>query len=936
MFKGKGGNLNKGKKMKTTKLTVLSVILLIAVAAIIFFKTDSKSLISRPENEPFSTGDIDDPQARLEQEHKMLRDIITNKIPDNIFNLEQKFASRLPKALETDNSNSLNWTERGPNNVGGRTRALACDVSNANVIIAGGISGGIWRSVNSGSSWSQTTTNSQLHSATCIAQDRRAGQTSNWYVGTGEWTGNSAGQPGSGMAFTGNGVYKSTDNGLSWSLIPSTSGIPPSSFTSDWQYVWNLATDVSNTSQDEVYAATVGSIYRSSDGGTSWTQVLGSSTNRSEYTDVTVNPSGVVYAAGSFNAAGPMNGIRRSTDGISWTDITPTTGFPSTYGRIVLALAPSNPNVVYVGVQGVPAGFPNSVNGHMLYKYTYISGNGTGTGGMWESRGANLPQSGQNNYGTFNEPFDTQGGYDFFMCVKPDNENFLIVNAVNMYVSTDGFATTANARRVAGYQPTQENGTYPNHHPDIHSGFFRPGNTVEFFSGHDGGISRTSDITSNLTTSNPVDWQSLNNGYNVTQFYGISIAPEAGNNRLAGGYQDNGSYMTTTATLSTPWSAINSGDGGFCAIPPAGDDRIYSSSQNGELQRTNFDQSNYSSLKPTGSTNPQFINPLVLDKNNSSLLYFGGGNSATTTGIWRNNNLQNGTNTVGWTYLAGTDFGSTTAKVSTISISRANNPNVVYYGSDEGHIRRITNANGSFTVSGNLNTGLPAGYVSCIAVDPSNSNFAMAVFSNYNMQSLWYTNNGGTSWTDVEGNLSGVNGPSIRWAEIFYINNTMQIMLSTSTGMYFTSVLNGSSTVWTQQAVSSIGNVVCVQTDFRPADNTLVVATHGRGSFQTVITEPISVQQISTEVPSTYSLNQNYPNPFNPSTVINFTLPKAGQVSLKVYDVTGREVQTIVNKSLQAGKYETRFDGAALNSGVYFYKLVTDGFTQTKRMILIK
>ena len=922
--------------MKTTKLTILAIILLIVVAAIVLLKADSKLSLIRAENKSFSTGDKDDPQARLEQEFKMLRDINTNKLPDNILNLEQNFASRLPKAKETDNANSLNWTERGPNNVGGRTRALACDVSNPNIILAGGITGGIWRSVNSGSGWTITTTSSQLHSATCIAQDRRAGQTNNWYVGTGEWTGNSAGQPGSGMAFTGNGVYKSADNGLSWTLIPSTSGIPPNNFTSDWQYVWSLATDVSNTAQDEVYAATVGSIYRSADGGTTWTQVLGSSTDRSEYTDVTVNPSGVVYAAGSFNAAGPMNGIRRSTDGINWTDITPTSGFPPSYGRIVLALAPSNPNVVYVMIQGVPNGFPNSVNGHMLYKYTYVSGNGTGTGGIWESRGANLPQSGQNNYGTFNEPFDSQGGYDLWMCVKPDNENFLIVNAVNMYVSTDGFATSTNARRVAGYQPAEENGTYPNHHPDIHSGFFRPGNNIEFFSGHDGGISRTSDITTNITTNNPVTWQSLNNGYNVTQFYGISIAPEAGNNRLAGGYQDNGSYMTTTAALTTPWSAINSGDGGFCAIPPAGDDRIYSSSQNGELQRTNFDQSNYSSLKPTGSTNPQFINPLVLDKNNSSLLYFGGGNSATTTGIWRNNNVQNGTNTVGWTYLAGTDFGSTTAKVSTINISRANNPNVVYYGSDQGHIRRITNANGSHTVSGDLNAGLPAGYVSCIAVDPTNSDFAMAVFSNYNMQSLWYTNNGGTSWTDVEGNLAGVNGPSIRWAEIFYVNNTMQIMLSTSTGMYFTSVLNGNSTVWTQQAVSAIGNVVCVQTDFRTADNTLVVATHGRGSFQTVITEPISVQQISTEVPSAYSLKQNYPNPFNPSTIISFALPKAGQVSLKVYDVMGREVQTIVNKSLQAGKYETKFDGSQLTSGVYFYKLIANGYSDTKRMLLIK
>ncbi len=411
---------------------------------------------------------------------------------------------------------------------------------------------------------------------------------------------------------------------------------------------------------------------------------------------------GVVYAAGSFLAGGPMNGIRRSTDGINWTDITPPSVFPPDYERIVLALAPSNQNVLYVLVQGVPTGEPNSVNRHQLWKYTYVSGNGTGSGGIWENRGANLPQPGQNSYGTFNEPFDSQGGYDMFMSVKPDNENFLVVNAVNMYVTADGFATATNARRIGGYQPASENGQYPNHHPDIHSGFFRPGNPAEFFSGHDGGISRTTDITTNISSNNPVNWQSLNNGYNVTQFYGISMAPEAGNNRLVGGFQDNGSSMTTSGALAAPWASINSGDGGFCVVPPAVDDRLYSSSQNGELSRTNLDGSNYAPLKPTGSTRPQFINPLVLDKNNSSFLYFGGGNSATTTGIWRNSDIKNADNTAGWTYLTGTDFGSATAMVSAIGISRANNPNVVYYGSDQGHIRRITNANGAYTVSGNL------------------------------------------------------------------------------------------------------------------------------------------------------------------------------------------------------------------------------------------
>ena len=103
------------------------------------------------------------------------------------------------------------------------------------------------------------------------------------------------------------------------------------------------------------------------------------------------------------------------------------------------------------------------------------------------------------------------------------------------------------------------------------------------------------------------------------------------------------------------------------------------------------------------------------------------------------------------------------------------------------------------------------------------------------------------------------------------------------------------------------------------------------------------INPISTETPSKYSLSQNYPNPFNPTTVIRFNISgfpvkTSGndKVVLKVYDIMGREVQTLVNERLQPGTYEVSFDGSLLNSGVYFYKLITDGFTETKKMLMIK
>jgi hypothetical protein len=106
----------------------------------------------------------------------------------------------------------------------------------------------------------------------------------------------------------------------------------------------------------------------------------------------------------------------------------------------------------------------------------------------------------------------------------------------------------------------------------------------------------------------------------------------------------------------------------------------------------------------------------------------------------------------------------------------------------------------------------------------------------------------------------------------------------------------------------------------------------------------VSVRNIASEVPMRYSLSQNYPNPFNPTTTIRFSIVNGfpvgtsgnDKVVLKVYDVMGREVQTLVNERLQPGTYEASFDGSMLNSGVYFYRLSTGDFTESKKMLLIK
>jgi len=336
--------------------------------------------------------------------------------------------------------------------------------------------------------------------------------------------------------------------------------------------------------------------------------------------------------------------------------------------------------------------------------------------------------------------------------------------------------------------------------------------------------------------------------------------------------------------------------------------------------------------------------------------------------LWRNDRLplipNNLSKTmVGWTKIdnilpSGYTF-------TTLTVSRLNSPHVLYLGatgSNQPKIYKITNSTTSTTAveitptyPGNSSGQVPnTAYVHSIAVNPKNSNEVIVVLSNYNTMSLWYSNNGGSSWSDVEGNLAGQFGPSIRSATILPISSGNIYLLGTSTGVYSTSQINGSSTFWTQEGANTIGNAVVESVISRDLDGTVVAATHGRGLFVGKV-EVTSVDE-NDLLPSKFELSQNYPNPFNPSTSIQYVIPSPSidgrrnledfssqtprsdnvWVTLKVYDVLGREVATLVNENKWAGKYKVDFDASELTSGIYFYRIETNGFVETKKMILMK
>jgi len=210
---------------------------------------------------------------------------------------------------------------------------------------------------------------------------------------------------------------------------------------------------------------------------------------------VQVTPGGVVYAAISQWPGNTNKGIWRSPDGITWTNISNgVSGFPTFFGRITIGIAPSDEDIVYFLMEFTDNG--PETNGHQLWKYNYISGNGSGNGGSWVNRGDNLPDELGPLIGSpGNDPFDTQGGYDMFVQVSPNDTDFVIAASTNLYRYTDGFASTLNYKRIGGYASPVSYAHYANHHPDLHSGAFLPGSNIIYYSGSDGGVHKTNDIT---------------------------------------------------------------------------------------------------------------------------------------------------------------------------------------------------------------------------------------------------------------------------------------------------------------------------------------------------------------------------------------------------------------------------------------------------------
>ncbi len=792
------------------------------------------------------------------------KDPATGEIPTNVRQLELQFAHEMKKSnpsyIKNNKIQSLNnWTSRGPYYMGGRSRAIALDIDDENRILAGGVDAGMWLSTDGGANWKKTTTATQLPSVTTIDQDKRPGKHNIWYHGTGERLGSRV---------NGDGIYKSTDNGNSWFRLQSTVKGSIGLWDNPFDFVYRIRTNPNAPlDKDEVYAATsIGGIFRSEDGGIAWEPVLGGgvANNLSLYTELEVTSKGVFYATMSSSGAGGfaslVKGIFRSTNGKDWTDITPA-NFPKNYNRVVIGIDPKNENSMYFLGETPEYGLKTTNSQrrdlwHSLFKYEYKSGDGAGENGKWTELTDNLP-----NPELVRHQMNSQGGYDLLIKVHPIDSNVVYIGGVNLYRSDSGWKTK-DFKVVGGTCPDNDcdyTYRYNNHHADQHAMIFLPSNPNIAFTGSDGGIHKTLDNRSDNT-----EWISLNNGYLTTQFYslGIDHATESGD--IVGGLQDNGSIYTSEFDSKTLWSDILRGDGFNCAIADSSkfiissknssydpDINIYKSviSKDGKIVKA-------ARIDPIGGKDFIWNTPFVIDPNDNNKFYLAGGRT-----VWRNNDLSK-VNMIdfpetGWKDVKNPDSISTewdelvnsnvvnsdtNERITAITVSKKP-ANVLYYGTSNGKIYRIDNADkGNPTPVDISQSGFIRNTtVSSIAIDPDDASKVLVAISNYNVPSLYYTTNSGESWTRVGGNLEGNvlnigTGPAVNVVQIVKHNGKKAYMAGTSVGLFVTSFLNAEGTVWDQEAEQTIGYNNVFTLDTREIDGYTAVGTYATGAYATHFT----------------------------------------------------------------------------------------------------
>jgi hypothetical protein len=707
--------------------------------------------------------------------------------------------------LTQNSTAALNWVERGSNSdavgpsngntrpgnsvTSGRIRAVWVDLADATgkTVWVGGVDGGIWKTNDitvTTPSWSLSNDFLSNLAVSGICQDPT--NTNIMYFCTGESFFN-------GDAVFGNGVFKSIDNGVTWTQLANTAGLTKCS---------KILCDAAGN----VYVSTIGvgiavGLQRSNDKGASWVSINPFSTT-SRIVDFEISSTGTMHVSAGLSSAAGVGGYRYNTDPANattanWSSATSLFTFPAGgSSRTELACAG---NTVYAALANT-SGTTSKID---------AIAKSTDGGDTWTTTALTTTNIDDLNGGG-------QGWYSQALATDPSNPDNVIVGSLNLLKSTDGGTTF---KKISEWVGTA--GQYV--HADQHNcTWYDNGNKM--LVGHDGGIS--------LTTDKGVTFLDKNTGLRLKQFYSVAIHPSS-TNYFLGGTQDNGTHKLNGPGLTSSVE-VTGGDGAYVAI-----DQDEPQFQVGAYVFCNFRRSANGGASWTGNGNGnikgQFINPFDYDNvNNKVYASYDAGQYVR----WEDPQS-------GFTLTPVNIAGFNGIQVASVTVSPYT-ANRVYFGTEAGRVIQVDDANTATPTETNITPTGMAGYVNSIVVGTSDQN-VMAIVTSTGVSNIWLSGNGGTSWVACDGNLPDI---PVYWA-LFNPDNNTKAYIATETGVWSTDLLNGASTVWVPETTFPT-----VRTDmlkYRNSDRLIAAATHGRGIWTATlplscITAAVTAQPTSKTV----------------------------------------------------------------------------------------
>ncbi len=779
--------------------------------------------------------------------------------------------AKLRQEQRTQSPNRLNgtWDFAGPTNIGGRVTDIEMPASSQEIIYVGTASGGIFKSSDQGESWLPV-----FEDALSLAIGDMAIAPSDeniLYVGTGEANGG-----GGSLAYDGLGVYKSTDAGESWQF----SGL---------EEVGSIGKVIIDPlDPNKVFVAAMGDlfgatddrgVYRSSDGGENWEQVLLVSDTTGAI-DLAIHPENpeILYAAMWERTRTPKNniyggatsGIYQSIDGGStWVELTNgLPEMPSQKGRIGLAIAPSLPSTVYAFYANTP-GFLEGV-----FK-------SEDDGATWEDVYAN---------GIFQVPFMWWFGK---IVVHPTNPELVYASAFNTERSTNGGVNWSTSFSGA--------------HVDQHSLFIHPANPDFVLAGNDGGVYKS--------FNGGADYSKIDD-LPITQFYTCEI--DASNPELIyGGAQDNSTMRTQNGGLND-WEIIHIGDGFYTLVDPNDPKIIYTESQYGGFVKSTDGGNNFfgatAGISPGDRKN--WNTPVVFDPTNSSTLYLG------TNRLYQSTDQADSWTAISPDLTNGFGGGNQVfGTITAISVSPVD-PNIIYAGTDDGNVW-VTFTKGDVWTK--ISDDLPNRWVTSIAAHAVDPEIAFVTFSGYRYHSdlahVFKTYDFGTTWEDISGNL-----PDVPVNKILSLSDLEVEVLATDIGVF---VAQSAPDDW-QLLGQELPNVVITDLDYYAPEQKLLAATYGRSMFTYTLDLDVG---ISSQSRSDFEASI-FPNPSAGNSQLLFRPQEGGSHRIDLFDLHGKWIKRLLDKTLVEEEISIPLSGLDLSPGLYWIKGTSANFQFSRKWIL--